>query len=76
MQNLLLFFYDIEHTMNPQRIAQIFEFCRLLTESLEDNYDHFRKIVLKYCAPEWRSMVLTIIAVARKLCELQGLVNS
>lgn len=54
------------------RIAQIFLLCQLLQELLENYYDHFRTRVLKYCAPEWRSMVLTIIAVARKLCELQG----
>lgn len=72
MQNLFIFFYDIEHTMNPHTIVQILHFCNLLTEFLEDYYDHFRTRVLKYSASEWRSMVKTIIAVARKLCEQQG----
>jgi hypothetical protein len=58
--------------MNPVRIAEILEYIRLLTEFVGDYYDHFRTRVLKYSAPEWRSMVSTILAVARKLCELQG----
>lgn len=58
--------------MDPHRIAQILRLCELLQELLENYYDHFRTRVLKYCASEWKSMVLTIIAVARKLCELQG----
>jgi len=77
MQNLFIFFYDIEHRMDhhridPHRIVQILQSCNLLTRFLEDYYDHFRTRVLKYSASEWRSMVKTIIAVARKLCELQG----
>lgn len=72
MQNLFIFFYDIDHTMNPVRIAEILEYIRLLTEFVGDYYDHFRTRVLKYSAPEWRSMVSTILAVARKLCEVQG----
>jgi len=72
MQNLFIFFYDIEHTMDPHRIAQILESCKLLTGFLEAYCDHFRTRVLRYCASEWRLMVKTIIAVARKLCELQG----
>ena len=55
-----------------QSCAEIVRLSKSLEEIVEENYDHFRKVVLKYCAPEWRSMILTITSVARKLCELQG----
>ena len=41
-------------------------------ERLKDADYLLRLRVLKYCFSEWRCMVNTIIAVARKLCELSG----
>lgn len=51
------------------------ELSRLITTFLEHLTDAdylLRLRVLKYCFSEWRCMVNTIIAVARKLCDLSG----
>jgi hypothetical protein len=58
--------------MNNHICAQILRLCESLQKLVEDCDQHFRTTVLRYCAGNWKSMVLTIIAVARKLCELQG----
>jgi hypothetical protein len=52
--------------------AEIVRLCDSLKKLVEGCDQHFRTRVLKYYARNWNSMVLTIIDVAMKLCELQG----
>ena len=59
--------------MNPVIIAKILDKCGKLEKFLREYFDHLRTRVLKHgTAGEWRSMVKTLISVAKKLCEGQG----